>query len=138
MDSTCGVDRLATTSRSVAKANPEFTSGATGSVCDETDIERVLPHITAWETIAPMDPAARHPASLSIPTAPIIVRRADQRPAKSEAGIVVNELSRAAADDRRGQQGDNLRRMGGPACGRTVELAPQGRQRSTFACGNRT
>ena len=46
MDSTCGVDRLATTSRSVAKANPEFTSGATGSVCDDTDIARVLAHIS--------------------------------------------------------------------------------------------
>src|SRR6478609_7007923 len=50
------LDRLATTSRSVAKANPEFTSGATGSVCDETDIGRVLPHMTAGERRRVGDP----------------------------------------------------------------------------------
>src|SRR6478609_1154774 len=50
------LDRLATISRSVAKANPEFTSGATGSVCDDTDTARVLAHISEGKVPAPAHP----------------------------------------------------------------------------------
>ena len=86
-------DRPATTQRSVAKANPEFTSGATGSVCDETDSGRVLAHITGGKR------RRGRAAALD--------GRCADHMARGPTSENVNEgtestLSRAVDDDRRG------------------------------------
>src|SRR5690349_19857441 len=82
------LDRLATTSRSVAKANPEFTSAATGSACDETEIGRVLPHITAGEAHArrPCCPPQRAGHRAVCDESALNVPRAESRRIEQRAG----------------------------------------------------